>query len=108
MRLLVRSRSVLDAARHEDELPWASVGDTIPKLHAKPSFKDQEHLFGVAMDVPGKNPLHLDQLDFLSVQPSRDLGPPMLMQLGEPLLKIDDVHGTSLQGLVYHARAAWP
>ena len=68
VRLLVRLRAVLDAARHDEQLARAELDVTIAELNRQSPREDEEEVVGVGMGVPDELALHLDELELVVVQ----------------------------------------
>ena len=59
--------TMLDAARHDQELAFLQPNVAIPKLHPKTALQHQEKLILLAVVMPRERPLKLDQFDLLPV-----------------------------------------
>src|SRR5262245_31421999 len=93
LRLFVGDRTVLDPARHDDELAGIHVDRMIAKLDTKAAtYPEEELVLGLVM-VPDELPAKLDELDLLAVQLSHDFRTPVLGDQPEPFGEIDLVHG---------------
>jgi hypothetical protein len=80
VRLLLDDGPVLDATGHDQELALLQPHVTIPKLHAKPAFDDQEEFVLMVVVMPDEQPLELDQLDLLAVLFANDLRLPLVAE----------------------------
>src|SRR5579883_1876345 len=96
VRLLVRDGPVLDAARHDQELPLLQPHLAVAELHPEPPADDQEQLVLRVVVVPDEGALELDELHHLAVQLADDLRAPLLTDSGQLLRQVDLVHSTIL------------
>jgi hypothetical protein len=89
---LIGDGPVFDASRHNEKLALFEPNVPIPKLHAKPTFHDEEKLVLAIMVMPHEGPLKLDKLDLLAVELANDFGTPVVVEKGEFVNEIDLFH----------------
>lgn len=94
-------RTVLDATRYDEHLPWAEGDVAVSQLDGELPRNHQEQLVGLLMRVPHELTLELHELDFVIVEPRHNLRRPVLGDEGEFLNKVDGCvrHDTSLGSL---------
>ena len=80
---------MLDPARDDQELAGLQLDRPVTELDPEAALPDQEHLLGLGVAVPGKDPLHLHQPDVLAVQPRRHARPPVVGEGRELLGEVD-------------------
>ena len=73
MGLALRDRTVLDAARDDDELALVQRQDAVAELHVEPPVHHEEKLVLGVVSMPDELALELDELDVLAVQLADDL-----------------------------------
>ena len=95
----VGDRTVLDAARDDDELAGSELDDMIAELDAKGATHTEEELVLMLVVVPDEGTTKLDQLHLLTVELPDDLGPPVLCDLPEFRGKIHLVHGSPVDNV---------
>jgi hypothetical protein len=78
--LFIGDRTMLDAARNDDELALADIDRMLAKLHPELSLDHQEELVLVLVEMPIEWSLELDQLDQLTVELADDLRRPVLVE----------------------------
>lgn len=92
LRFIVGRGPMLDAARHDDHFSWSHVNDTVAKFDTEAPVPHQEHLVDVGMAVPWKHALHLHEFDFLTIEPRRNPGAPVLVDQGKFRADVDCCH----------------
>lgn len=83
---------MLDIPWDDDEFAFFDPDMSVPELHAKTAFDNEEQLVFVLMMVPHEFALKLHQLDELTVELANDSGAPMLFQQSELCAEIDLLH----------------
>lgn len=89
---IVRSRSVLDTPRDDEEFTFGEGHDAVSKLDTECSTHDEKELVLVLMMMPDELALEFDKLHLLPVQLTDDFGPPVISDLRQLLGEIDFVH----------------
>ena len=84
---------MLDSSRNDDELALFQQYGLIAKLDAKTSFHHQKQFIFVFMMVPNELTFELGQFDQLTIEFARDVGFPVLGNVGELVSEIDLLHG---------------
>ncbi|SPE28430.1 hypothetical protein SBA2_40003 [Acidobacteriia bacterium SbA2] len=91
--------TVLDSARHHDELACLDPFMAVAKFHAEAAFDYQEHFIFVFVVVEDEFALEFVELDRLPVQFGSDVGLPVFGNLGKFFGDVDFVHGVSSDDL---------
>ncbi len=77
----IRSRSVLDAPRDDDEFTFCERDDAVAKLDTERAAHDEKELVLVLVMMPHELALEFDELHLLAVELADDLGSPVLSDL---------------------------
>ena len=85
---------MLDSARDNDELAFFELNGLVSKFDAEASLHHQEHFVFILVVMPYKFTFQLVEFYQLSIQFTRNVGLPILVNLGEFLSEVDLVrHG---------------
>jgi hypothetical protein len=93
---LVRNRTVLHSARHNDEFTFLDPFMPVEEFHAEPPLYNQEHLVFVLVVMEDELPLQFIKLHMLAVELGSDVGLPVFRNLSELFGDIDLIHGMTL------------
>src|ERR1700710_2913022 len=89
LRLLVRGRTMFDAALHDDGFAGPEIDGSVTEFHAEVSFPNQKELvFGFVL-MPGKLALNLHQFDVLLIQRRNRLRPPLISEQCKLFVEVD-------------------
>src|ERR1700712_5011830 len=89
LRLLVRGRTMFDAALYDHGFAGPEIDGPVTEFHAEVSFPDQKELvFGLVL-MPGKLALDLYQLDLLLIQRRDRLGAPLVNEQSKLFVEVD-------------------
>ena len=92
---LIRSGTMLDAMRNDDELTWVQFDHSVAKFDTKATPNAKEELVLPLMLMPHKGAAELHDFDFLPVELTNDLGAPVFGDERELLSEVYLVHGES-------------
>ena len=87
--IVAASMVMLDAARHDQKLPFPKTHHGVPELHVELAAQNHEELVFRIVPVPDEGSLELHDLDVLSVQLADDLRVPVRREERELLLEVD-------------------
>src|SRR5688572_8122936 len=87
---------MLHSTRHDDELTRSNLDRPVPELDAEHATHAKEQLVLVVVVMPHEGAFELDELHFLPVQLTDDLGPPMLVDEPQFLGQVDLLHDLHL------------
>lgn len=96
--LSVRTRAVLDASRHDEELPGAEDDVSVTELDRQLSIDHQEQFVRVLVSVPDEITHDLDQLDLVVVEAGDQPRGPVVGESVERFAEVHDIvtHSHSL------------
>jgi len=83
---------MLNSARHHNELAFLQPNRLVAKFNPKTSLYHQKHFVFVLMVMPDEFALQLIELDQLAIEFSRNVGLPVLVDLGKFVGDVDFVH----------------
>jgi hypothetical protein len=89
VRLLVGDRTVLDAARDDEDVALAELDVSVTELDRQPSLEDEEEVVRVGVRVPNELALDLPDLDLVLVVVTDDPRLEVLVDGRELLREID-------------------
>jgi hypothetical protein len=84
-------RLVLDAARHDQEIPLLEPHHPVAEVHVERALDDQEELVLGVVPVPDELPRELGELDVLAVERGHDARRPGLADARELLGEADSL-----------------